>query len=207
MDGEVAGNHSSVQEKYNFQRTQPKVFCIGLNKTGTTSFGEALRILGYRRHGWRDGSGMLTMRACERKFQQLFTTAYEFDAFEDLPWPLAFAELDQHFPNAKFVLTLRASDDVWLESIGSHIRRRGMWIGHKAIYGALSPDIDAKCYRDTYNRHNEAVRKHFAGRPGKLLEMCFEHGDGWKKICPFLGIPEIPKAAFPHANARPDATD
>jgi hypothetical protein len=33
---------------------KPKIFVIGLSKTGTTSIGDALEMLGYRRLGWRD---------------------------------------------------------------------------------------------------------------------------------------------------------
>ena len=32
--------------------TEPRVFCIGLNRTGTTTLGDACQLLGYSRLGW-----------------------------------------------------------------------------------------------------------------------------------------------------------
>ena len=51
-----------------------------------------------------------------------------------------------------------------------------------------------------YEKHNEAVREYFKDRPEKLLTMCFENGDGWNKLLPFLGIEGTPVADWPHSN-------
>ena len=44
------------------------------------------------------------------------------------------------------------------------------------------------------------VRAYFAGRPDDLLVLDVVGGEGWEKLCPFLGL-EPPAEAFPHFNA------
>lgn len=190
---------------------QQKIFCIGLNKTGTTSIGDALSRLGYNRSGWDPNhSGNLTMRWHENKITPLLhKKLMSADAFEDLPWPLYYEFLDTICPNAKFILTVRESPEMWLESMRKHIARqlrtssiegdRG-WVGHFLIYGSYNPQADADKYLKVYNEHNAGIRARFAGRPGKLLEMCFENRDGWEVLCDFLNVP-VPDAPFPHSNA------
>jgi hypothetical protein len=43
------------------------------------------------------------------------------------------------------------------------------------------------------------VRQHFAQYPAQFLDVCWEKGDGWEKLCRFLGR-DIPEGPFPHAN-------
>jgi hypothetical protein len=40
------------------------------------------------------------------------------------------------------------------------------------------------------------VREHFADRPGDLLVLDITAGEGWDRLCPFLGLPE-PGVPFP----------
>ena len=47
-------------------------------------------------------------------------------------------------------------------------------------------------------KHDE-IKKYFRGRPDDLLVMNICAGEGWDKLCPFLGLP-VPKRSFPHAN-------
>lgn len=52
-----------------------------------------------------------------------------------------------------------------------------------------------------YHRHHADVRRYFADRPDDLLEMRIAEGDGWEKLCPFLGV-EVPDGEFPRTNER-----
>ncbi len=181
------------------KRLQPKIFCVGLNKTGTTSFGDAMKLLGYRRLGWTHRySPALVLRYFEERYEPLFRAAYNIDIAEDLPWPLLYKELDQHFPNAKFVLTTRLTEERWLKSISNHIK--GNYIGHKLLYGYFHPRENPDAFVEKYRSHNEAVREHFKNRPEKLLEICFEKGHGWQEVCSFLGHDTLPDFSFPHSN-------
>ncbi len=193
----------SVQ--YSFQQTKPKVFCIGLGKTGTTSIGDALELLGMKRLTWRRPLSAALMRAVARgDFPRLFETAYAYDALEDFPWPLVYRELDAHFPNAKFILTVRKDPAAWLsaltwQTVGKSRRRLA---AYKQIYGYHYPHENPQAFIDYYAKHAEQVTQYFADKhPGKLLELCFERGDGWNELCPFLELP-VPDVPFPHSNRR-----
>jgi hypothetical protein len=50
---------------------------------------------------------------------------------------------------------------------------------------------------------NAAVRAYFGDA---LLEVCWERGDDWGVLCPFLDLP-TPGAPFPHANQGSLKTD
>jgi hypothetical protein len=183
-------------EKFRF-----KVFCVGLNKTGTTSLGRALEHLGARHLGWSSADGPRLIRVwAEDYLDILFKIAYKYDVIEDFPWPLMYKELDEHFQNAKFVLTRRSSPEIWFNSYLGHVKSR--WYGNKLIYGFAHPLDDPDAHMAFYQRHNASVREHFAGRPDKLLEVCWEEGSGWKEVCSFLEIDKLPRQPFPHANRR-----
>jgi Sulfotransferase domain len=181
-----------------------KVFGIGLPKTGSKTLGSALRTLGYRVFSWSGDSADFTLRWHEGRFsREMALTIKSYDAFEDLPWPLLYEQLDRLEPNARFVLTVRQDPEVWLQSIQGHIDRLVPWVGHYLVYGSYDPVQDAEKYLSVYKRHVDRVVEHFRGRPNKLLIMCFEKGDGWPELCDFLEIPARPTVPFPHLNQAP----
>ena len=178
----------------------PKVFCIGFQKTGTTSINMALTELGYRVASvYGRDLDLATLRATW--LDRGLAKAREVDAVEDMPWPLMFRELDATFPGSKFILTWRETDR-WLKSICSHF-------GHypdvmqQLTYGedAPAPVGHEARFAEVYDSHNAAVRAHFAGRPDDLLEMNLSHGDGWEKLAPFIGAP-VPDRPFPRSNSE-----
>lgn len=174
----------------------PKVFGIGFHKTGTSSLGDALSLLGYRVTGpngvymeginraaaWQLASGLLT----------------DFDGFQDNPWPVLFRELDRALPGSKFVLTVRP-EAAWLRSVVQDF-------GHKStpmrewIYGVGPPLGNERVFLERYRRHNLEVVEYFDGREDDLLVMRITEGEGWGVLCPFLGH-DVPALEFPHSNA------
>jgi hypothetical protein len=67
---------------------KPKVFVIGFSKTGTTSFGDALAQIGYKRLGWKDiRSRHMVHSYVNGEYDPLIEQTRFYDAFEDLPWP------------------------------------------------------------------------------------------------------------------------
>jgi hypothetical protein len=178
---------------------KPIVICIGLNRTGTTSFGDAVEILGFSRLGWTEDSDSLMHAWNAGDLETLRSVAREYDALEDIPWPLVYRELADLFPAAKFVLTRRKSTEAWLRSQVSHTRTHEYW-GHEAIYGAMSAEAASELYCRTYGRHLSDVREFFASSD-RFLEVCSEEGDGWAELCTFLDVPAPDGVAFPHANA------
>lgn len=176
-----------------------KCFGIGLNKTGTKTLGAALHALGYRTASFRGD----LMDAFDRgAYGPILATARDFDGFEDWPWPLLYRELDEAFPNSKFVLTLRDNPDTWFDSLSAHAKRTGPTAFRKIAYGYADPWENAEHHRCFYARHAADVKSHFKGRSDQLLCVSWESGDGWPELCRFLGLP-VPDVSFPHMNRRP----
>jgi len=189
LSGRVSGPASS------------KVFCIGFQKTGTSSLRDALAQIGYRVcgvFGREVPLDELRTSFVERGLE----IAKEYDAVEDMPWPLMFRELDQAFPGSKFILTVRETDR-WYRSITSHF---GPYPYHlqQLTYGedAPAPVGHEARYREVYDAHNKAVRAYFADRPDDLLEFWIERGHGWDELGAFLGRDDTPTGAFVHTNSQ-----
>lgn len=179
-----------------------KVFCIGLNRTGTTTCGAAFRELGLKLWGWNSHSAEFTLRWHEGNFsQEMMNAVQNHDAFTDIPWCMLYQELDRIFPESVFVLTKRKSVEIWLRSIQKHIAKSPNWVGHYLIYGSYDPVEDAEFYIQKYNSHNENVEKYFSSRPEKLITLCWERGHAWYELCNFLNLP-VPDIAFPHMNKQ-----
>ena len=80
-----------------------KVFGIGFHKTGTSSLGTALEVLGYR----VCSAKMYLVKQLEKNnVEPALELAEQYDAFQDFPWPLIFKEPDEQYPNSKFILTI-----------------------------------------------------------------------------------------------------
>ncbi len=175
-----------------------KIFCIGFQKTGTTSLYVALKQLGCRVSG-TVGHRWTAARLAREGAQLCVATARRYDAAEDMPWPVFFRELDAAFPGAKFILTIR-DKDAWHQSVDRHFGRADIEM-HRFVYGEGSGRAcDSKeRWIDVYSAHNAAVIDHFRGRPNDLLVMDLARGDGWDKLAPFLGV-AAPGTPFPVRN-------
>jgi Sulfotransferase domain len=169
---------------------RPPCWGIGLGRTGTTSLCEALRILGY----------------VAVKHNPRFEVLPSLEAGADNGVTVFYKYLDYKFPGSKFVLTQRKLSE-WLPSIEDVALRRPVLsrADDVAIQRRMmlyeSVTFDTAKFTAGYHRHHADVRRYFADRPGDLLEMNIIEGDGWEKLCPFLGLP-LPDQAFPHFNQR-----
>lgn len=178
-----------------------KVFGIGYNKTGTTTLGDCMQILGYRHASF---SLPLLEQVALGKIDCLIQTASSFDSFADWPYPLTFEILDQAFQGSRFILTRRISPIAWFESLQSHAMRTEPRIGTQArslAYGFPYPQLAPEVHLNLYQNHLTKVRHYFAGRPNDFLEVCWEEDACWDRLCRFLDHP-VPSVQFPHANAR-----
>ncbi|HWD09407.1 MAG TPA: sulfotransferase [Actinomycetota bacterium] len=190
--------------------SEPVVVCLGLSRTGTTSFGDACEYLGFTRLGWSERSEELLRAWHEGRFDDLYAVAGGYQVIEDLPWPLLYRELADRFPQTRFVLTRRVSVEVWLASQIAHTSKWDELWALEPIYGDTRPQRAPEAYCRTYERHLREVRRFFASSErlsARLLEVCWETGSGWTELCPFLGVP-VPKGVpFPHANASVPTPD
>ncbi len=171
-----------------------KIFCIGFHKTGTKSMASALRILGYRVTG---PNGVKDKNISSNVYSMAYDLVGKYDAFQDNPWPIIFKELDIKYPNSKFILTIRDSDS-WIKSQVGHfgIKETPM---RKWIYGFGCPEGNEEIYIKRFEFHNNEVLNYFKYRSKDFLVLDIPKGDGWEKLCQFLGD-KIPNYPFPHAN-------
>jgi hypothetical protein len=180
-----------------------KVFGIGWAKTGTTSLGRALEILGYNHVGQRMDLVEELMNGNERRVWEVADTA---DAFEDWPWILLYRRLHERFPAAKFVLTCR-DERSWLGSYRAMLGREPAnrsKIGdiRRFIYGFDVATASDETLLSRVRSHNEAVRAFFVDKRDRLLVVNWGAGDGWPELCSFLDRP-VPSVDFPRENRRP----
>jgi len=168
------------------QVTMMKVIGVGLNKTGTKTLEYYLKQWGFQ-HKTYDLDAFNLYRA--GRLNELLEMMQQYDSFEDWPWPLMFREIDSNFPDARFVLTVRRSPAVWYRSLCNMAVRMGPLQQYEQhIYGYAMPQGHRDEHLQYYQAHNQAVAKHFRGRPATLLKVCWETGDHPQKLADFLGL-------------------
>lgn len=174
---------------------EEKVFCVGFQKTGTSTLARALHLLGYSVTGpnfvsdFTDKSDLLTKAAELSK---------RHDAFQDNPWPLLFREMEELYPAARFILTKREPDK-WLNSMIKQFAGTTTPM-REFIYGYGCPLGHEQIFKEKFMGHNSSVLAHFENKPKKLLVLDLEQGLGWHDLCSFLETP-IPPQKFPHENS------
>lgn len=123
------------------------------------------------------------------------------------PWPLAYKELDKQYPSSKFILTRRKNSEVWYSSLKRHADRCSSSTKfRKLIYEYSDIHQHKEEFIAYYEMHNQNVREYFADRPDNFIELCWEAGDGWPKLCRFLDV-DIPHKPFPHLNRSRSTKD
>lgn len=175
-----------------------KVIGVGFHKTGTTTLGVALSILGYKVLGGRTDMASILFNG---DTESVLKITEDFDAFQDNPWPLLYREFDRKYPDCKFILTIR-DDDRWIRSVVNHFGEEQTEM-RRWIYGVGHPKGNEQIYLEKYKNHNKEVQKYFRKTPNDLLVVNWENGDGWKELCAFLNEPVSDKP-FPHANRGKD---
>ena len=185
----------------------PRIFGIGLSKTGTSSLGRALETLGFLHAHFQNPFSNEILS--EEDF-------YLFDAATDTPVSMRFEMLYHRFPNARFILSERPVDN-WLDSFARHLqrrygtsdfaalRRRATHRNH-ARYGADFAGIEAALYynhpgpRAAWDIYDNRVTRFFADKPEhKLLRHNVFAGHGWSELCTFLDRP-VPAEPYPWTN-------
>ena len=203
-----------------------KVFCIGRNKTGTTSLAEALRRLGIAVGEQRPTERLIRDWAV-RDFRRLVRFCRTAQAFQDIPFslPYTFQVLDAAFPGSKFILTVRDDAEQWYRSLTQyHARAFGDgrvptiddlkradycypgWAYE--VFRAVYPTLENDPYEhDTlvahYDRHNQTVVDYFQHRRDDLLVLNVAKPGAYRRLCEFLGKPSA-QEDFPWKNKTSD---
>lgn len=173
-----------------------KVFGIGFPKTGTTTLGHCLRHLGFKHFFWNRA---FATKVLQGNTDEALHISEQFDSFEDLPWPRLYKLMDERYPDAKFVLTMRKDANTWYQSQQRHAEQLGPTEARLLFYGHAMAHKHRDRLIAQYERHNREVLEYFKHRPGKLLVVCWEQDPSWDKLCAFLGK-AVPEAPFPHRN-------
>lgn len=167
-----------------------KVFNIGFYKAGTCSLTEALNLLSIKSIHYNCNKKSIheTMGHNKENNNKLLTGLEEFRGFSDFNGRRYYKKLDKQYPNSKFILTVRDMDS-WIKSRKKHSK---LYLNErKKINKTKEKKKKEKIIRNT--------KQYFKDKPENLLIINIPAGDGWEKLCPFLGV-EIPDVPFPHAN-------
>jgi hypothetical protein len=167
-----------------------KVFCIGYNKTGTTSLGKALIQLGYRHSTFN--SKVWNAYYKQGKIDKVLDYTARFESLDDLPWlkEEMIPILDHHFPKSKFIYLLR-DDESWLNSY------------KKWTYNMTGSYPDLKKGLSSFHNHGKFVRNYFNERPEDILYLDVRDPNGFKILADFLHK-KAPYTRIPHENRTSD---
>lgn len=164
-----------------------KMFGVGLPKTGQSSLAIAMWTLGYK----------------TVQYPYTADQVKNNDFLLDLPIVIEYKKLDKKYPNSKFILTTRDIGS-WLRSMRNHYRRYPASKRYKEqlafrlkFWGTTR--FNEKLMTKKYYEHMEDVNKYFEGRKKDLLIMNIVAGEGWEKLCPFIGK-KFPRKRFPKEN-------
>lgn len=132
-------------------------------------------------------------------------------------WPTAcfFRELNEAYPEARFILTERNPEN-WADSFSSTIQRLVAerdatppeirdWlemVEHLLAKTGFPPGLDRQGLIEAFIAHNEAVKKEI---PADRL-LVYQVREGWAPLCEFLGLP-APDEPFPRTNSREEFWD
>jgi hypothetical protein len=177
----------------------PKIFGIGLPKTGTSTLGRCFEILGYSKAPY---NLTLINQVAQGNYSGLEKEIAQYQSFEDWPWPVVYPYLLEHYPEAKFILTLRADERVWLKSLQKHTSRNAQKNSEylrQTFFGSPNPWDDEETYLKFYRQHIMQCTELFKDKPQQLLLLNWEDGDNWPELCDFLQVP-IPNQDLPHVN-------
>ena len=196
-----------------------KILGVGLSRTGTKSLTGALQILGFTTlHNDRERLNRIIFGEDNSPDFRIYD---DIHVVTDLPSAYFFRELLLAYPNAKAILTERETDS-WLSSYQRHAhhdrlpqvtgfkKRLALAMGRRKqirqvelyrykiemrnlVYGSV--DFREFLHRKKYEEHNAAIKREIPS--DRLLVMDIVGGDGWEKLCPFLGL-DLPDVEFPH---------
>ena len=189
-----------------------RLFAICLNKTGTTTLGHALNILGVPTIDYP--TDLRTLEQLEQGDYKL-DILKSYKAVTDMPVGLFYPQLDKLYPGSRFILTVRDKPS-WLKSVRDHwpfvmewgrheeVFRRFTYYAFTAVYG--SPHFNEYRYSYVYDNYQEGIRTYFSSRPDDLLIMDISEGEGWEKLFMFLGIP-VQEKPFPYLNRKEEKAE
>jgi hypothetical protein len=173
-----------------------KVFCIGMNKTGTTSLKAALAEFGYKVGNQPDAERLLP-NYLQGNFEPIINYCKTANAFQDVPFSYTelFPYLDKAYLGSKFILTVRDNADEWYSSLTrfhakifnttdrkppsakqlrDKLDYRGRNWFYKSIVEVFQTDdqnpYNEKVLKTYYHNHIKVIESYFENRPNYLID-------------------------------------
>ena len=203
-----------------------KIFCIGMNKTGTTSLSEEFKRLGYSVASQITGERLFPecMGEGTDEFWE-YCKIHQF--FQDIPFsiPKFYRVMDEKYSGSKFILTVRDSSEQWYESLIRfhtklpHIGPKGTqpttkdmkdskyiipgWLYdvHKTLFDIEDNDpYNRDILIRTYEEHIVDVIEYFKDRESDLLVLNLGEEGSYQKFLKFIGK-DSAYDKFPHKNS------
>jgi hypothetical protein len=192
-----------------FVRNKQKIFCIGRNKTGTTSLKKAMRDFGYITGNQRKAERLIQYYKT-RNFKPIIEYCKTAQFFQDAPfsWPFTFIAMDVAFPGSKFILTVRDNPDQWYRSL---TKFHGKRMAQESLPTKEDLQNDTYCYKgwawevnqmiydvsedepyqkdiliNHYEAHNAYVLDYFKYRSKDFLLLNVAEENSYYKLCKFL---------------------
>lgn len=185
----------------------PRTFCVGMNKTGTMSLARAFELLGLR--VWHDAAGAARlMEQAAARGLPVLSGFDHCDCYADKPFVFWYRQLDADYPGSRFILNTR-DNDAWIASRIAHTER---WNSRQRRPEEPVREIDPPRELALKDRLEAEIKAHFAASPERFMVFDVCAGDGWSRLCPFLGLP-VPTDAggaplpFPFRNRAPRGDD
>jgi hypothetical protein len=201
---------------------KPKIFCVGMNKTGTTSLQKAFLNFGFK-VGDQKRAERLLVNYAQGDFKTIIRYCKTAQAFQDFPfsYPETFKYLASEFPDSKFILSIRDDADQWYNSLVKfHMKVYGngkkptindltnatyaykgwAWESFKLLLGTdeINDPYDKSKLISIYQNHNKSVIDYFSNSD-RLLVINLADARAYQKFSEFLGI-EYPGGKFPWEN-------
>lgn len=200
-----------------------KYFCVGRNKTGTTSLAKAFDNLGFVVGNQRTAELIADKYYFRGCFERIVAFCRMGQVFQDVPfsWPGTFRYLDEAFPDSKFILTIRDDAETWYRSItGFHAKmfghngnvpsaadlRRATYVRRGFMYNVIPihGTSDENPYQkdimiESYERHNRDVTEYFSSQRDRLLVINLSDKNAFQRFTEFIDV-ETNITEFPWEN-------
>ena len=198
-----------------------KIFCIGFNKTGTTSLQRLLLDEGFidsRQEHFEQNLDSYVFKNYST-YTGIIKTGYSTsNIFQDIPFSLPnfYKELYKEFPEAYYILTVRDSSEVWYNSLDRFYKKSFPNKYHKIheieyirkgwLYSYLTDCLNSPKTEPlnksslvaVYENHISDVEEFFKDKPN-LIKINLTNPLDFNRLEKFLGN-KFKSTSFPHLN-------
>lgn len=194
-----------------FSSSREKIFCIGANKTGTTSVEQAFLDLNFKLGNQHKAQDLIEHYK-RRDFKQIAKFCKSATVFQDAPfsWHYTGVMMHQFYPDAKFILTVRDSPEQWYHSLVNFHKKllgiseglptieqmknkkRGdqttMWSNFNVRHDIQDEDPYNKDRLIAYyNDHNRIIKDYFRFSKN-LLVINLSDSNSYARFCDFVNV-------------------